>query len=53
MAFLIEQAGGAATNGETAILDIVPESLDQRSPIYIGCREDVEKAREFLNGGCC
>lgn len=52
MAFLIEQAGGAATNGEIPILDIVPESLDQRSPIYIGCRDDVEKAREFLNGNC-
>jgi len=52
MAFLIEQAGGAATNGQTPILDIVPESLDQRSPIYIGCREDVQKAGEFLNGNC-
>lgn len=48
MAFLIEQAGGAATNGESPILDLVPESFDQRSPVYIGCREDVEKAREFL-----
>ena len=52
MAFLIEQAGGSATNGDSPILDIVPESLDQRSPVYIGCREDVEKAREFLNGSC-
>jgi len=49
MAFIIEQAGGAATNGKTPILDIVPEGLDQRAPIYIGCREDVEKAGEFLN----
>jgi len=52
MAFLIEQAGGAATNGQAPILDIIPESLDQRSPIYIGCREDVQKAGEFLNGNC-
>ncbi len=52
MAFLIEQAGGSATNGQIPILDIVPESLDQRSPIYIGCREDVQKAGEFLNGNC-
>lgn len=52
MAFLLEQAGGAATNGKTPILDIVPEGLDQRSPIYIGCREEVEKAGEFLNGSC-
>jgi fructose-1,6-bisphosphatase I len=51
MAYLIEQAGGAATNGKIPILDIVPESIDQRAPVYIGCREDVEKAGEFLNGG--
>jgi fructose-1,6-bisphosphatase I len=50
MAYLIEQAGGAATNGKTSILDIMPEAVDQRAPIYIGCREDVEKASEFLNG---
>ncbi len=52
MAFLLEQAGGAATNGTMPILDIVPEGLDQRCPVYIGCREDVEKASEFLNGNC-
>jgi len=50
MAFLIEQAGGMATNGEIPILDILPEGLDQRAPVYIGCRNDVEKAAEFLNG---
>lgn len=50
MAFLVEQAGGAATNGKIPILDIVPESYDQCSPVYIGCRADVEKAGEFLNG---
>lgn len=48
MAFLIENAGGAASNGTTPILDIKPESLDQRSPIYIGCTEDVAKAENFL-----
>lgn len=51
MAFLVEQAGGSATNGVTPILDIVPEVLDQRSPVYIGCREDVEKASELLGAG--
>ncbi|SKA23155.1 D-fructose 1,6-bisphosphatase [Trichlorobacter thiogenes] len=52
MAYLIEQAGGAATNGCMPILDMVPEGLDQRAPIYIGCKEDVAKATEFLNGVC-
>ena len=50
MAYLIEQAGGAATNGKVPILDLKPESLDQRAPIYIGCTEDVEKAMEYLTG---
>jgi fructose-1,6-bisphosphatase I len=50
MAFIIEHAGGAATNGKTPILDLKPESLDQRAPIYIGCVEDVSKAMEYLNG---
>lgn len=48
MAFLIENAGGAATNGKMPILDIKPESLDQRAPIYIGCVEDVNKAMEYV-----
>ncbi len=52
MAFLLEQAGGAATNGCERILDIVPDGLDHRAPVYIGCRDDVAKATEFLNGAC-
>jgi fructose-1,6-bisphosphatase I len=52
MAFLIEQAGGSATNGEIRILDVVPEGLDQRCPVYIGCKEDVAKAGQFLKGEC-
>jgi fructose-1,6-bisphosphatase I len=48
MAFLIEHAGGAATNGKTPILDLKPEGLDQRAPIYIGCVEDVNRAMEFV-----
>ncbi len=50
MAFLAEQAGGAATNGSVPILDLVPEGLDQRAPVFIGCRNDVAKAGEFLAG---
>lgn len=54
MAFLIEHAGGSASNGKIPILDVKPDSLDHREPVYIGCREDVEKAVEFLaNEGSC
>ncbi|HOP40560.1 MAG TPA: class 1 fructose-bisphosphatase [Geobacteraceae bacterium] len=51
MAFLMEQAGGAASNGKIPILDIVPDGIDQREPIFIGCSEDVAKAIEFLEEG--
>lgn len=50
MAYLIEQAGGAASDGKGRILDIKPETLDQRAPIFIGCAEDVAKAVEFVTG---
>ena len=49
MAFLIEHAGGAASNGKMPILDVKPECLDHREPVYIGCFEDVRKAVELLS----
>lgn len=39
MAFLVEQAGGRATTGTTRILDIVPSSIHQRVPVFLGSRE--------------
>ncbi|MDD5475867.1 MAG: fructose-1,6-bisphosphatase [Syntrophales bacterium] len=51
MAFLVEQAGGRATDGTRDILDITAETLDQRNPIYIGSPFEVEKAREFFAAG--
>ena len=41
MAFIAEQAEGSATDGVNRILDIVPDSLHQRTPLVIGSREDV------------
>lgn len=48
MAFIVEQAGGRATNGYEDILSLTVTDLGQRSPIYIGSRFEVEKATEFL-----
>lgn len=48
MAFLAEQAGGIATDGYTRILDIIPTALHQRSPLFLGSRDMVEKAQEFM-----
>ena len=49
MAMIIEQAGGRATDGHQRILDIDPQGLHQRVPLYIGSKEEVLKAESFLN----
>ena len=48
MAYLIEQAGGKATDGLNRILDLPVKSLHQRSPIFIGSKVMVEKAEAFM-----
>ena len=48
LAFIIEQAGGYGSDGKQNILDIHPESLHVRTPLFIGNRELVEKAEDFL-----
>ena len=48
LAFVVEQAGGAATDGVNRILDIQPSELHQRSPLFIGSRTEVELANEML-----
>jgi len=50
MAFLVEQAGGHATDGFKRILDIQPASLHERTPLFLGSREDVLTAEQFLQG---
>ena len=47
MAFLVEQAGGAATDGRGRILDIQPEKLHQRVPVFLGSREEVERITAY------
>ena len=42
MAFLVEQAGGAATNGEQRIMEIQPSKLHERVAVFLGSREEVE-----------
>jgi fructose-1,6-bisphosphatase I len=50
MAFVVTEAGGYASNGEKPILEIEPEELHQRVPLFIGSKEDVELAEEYLQG---
>ncbi|HVK51993.1 MAG TPA: class 1 fructose-bisphosphatase [Pseudoxanthomonas sp.] len=44
MGMLVEQAGGAASTGREAILDLQPQQLHQRVPVFLGSREEVEQA---------
>lgn len=50
LAYLVEQAGGAASDGTGRILDVVPTSLHERCPLFIGSPEDVRTAEAFLAG---
>ncbi|MDD3637778.1 MAG: class 1 fructose-bisphosphatase [Bacteroidales bacterium] len=48
VAFLAEQAGGKASDGFRRILDIHPDDIHQRSPLFIGSKAMVEKAEELM-----
>lgn len=48
LAFIAEQAGGRASNGTQDIMQIQPDSLHQRVPLFIGSREDVDRATAFI-----
>ena len=48
LAFIVEQAGGSATNGERDILDLVAVDLDQRCPLYIGSKHEVAEVGRFF-----
>ena len=47
MSFIIEQAGGMATNGHQRILDIQPTSLHQRVAVFLGSKEEVERVTAY------
>ena len=47
MSFIVEQAGGIATDGHRRILDIPPEGLHQRVAVFLGAREEVETVTRY------
>ena len=51
MAFIMEEAGGRATDGHKRILELQPEALHERTPIYIGSEEDVLLVEKYLREG--
>jgi fructose-1,6-bisphosphatase I len=48
MAFLAEQAGGIASDGRRRIMDIEPETLHQRTPFFVGNKEEVLKLEDYI-----
>jgi fructose-1,6-bisphosphatase I len=51
LAMIVEQAGGAACDGHQRILDVMPTELHQRTPLFIGSRDEVELASHLLSDG--
>jgi fructose-1,6-bisphosphatase I len=50
LAFIVEQAGGYASDGTKRILDIRPRHLHQRVPVFIGSKKDVKLAEKIFQG---
>jgi len=50
LAFIVEQAGGKASTGSKRIMEVIPDKLHQRIPLYIGSKKMVETAEAFLSG---
>ena len=48
LAFVAEQAGGAASDGHQAIINMVPQAIHQRTPLYIGSPKDVAECELFI-----
>ena len=48
LSFVVEQAGGAASDGSRRVMDIDPAELHQRTPLYIGSRNEIELANAVL-----
>lgn len=47
MSFIVEQAGGASTNGDVRMLELQPERLHQRVPVFLGSRNEVERVTRY------
>jgi len=47
MAFLVEQAGGSASTGRGRVLDVQPQNIHQRSPLFLGSRDEVKEVEDL------
>ena len=51
LAFIVEQAGGGAIDGMKRILDVQPTELHQRTPLFIGSKDEIDLATATLTTG--
>jgi fructose-1,6-bisphosphatase I len=47
MAYLVEQAGGSATNGRQRIMDVVPGKLHERVSVVLGSKNEVDRVTDY------
>ena len=50
LAFIVEEAGGMATDGARRIMEIAPLQLHERTPVFVGSKRNVEEAMSFIQG---
>lgn len=43
MSYIVDMAGGVSSNGEIDVLDVQPQTIHDRCPIYMGSEEDVKE----------
>lgn len=51
MSYIVTQAGGLSSNGDIEILDIIPQKIHERSPIFLGSKRDVLECLEYIKKG--
>lgn len=49
MAFIVENAGGLASNGRKPILEVEPQAIHERTPVFLGSRDDVNEVLQLIN----
>merc|ERR1712023_472203 len=50
MSFILEQAGGKSTTGKQRVMDIKPNSVHQRIPVFLGSPKDIEEIERVYEG---
>jgi fructose-1,6-bisphosphatase I len=51
LAFIMEQAGGSAINGERRVVDVVPNDIHERSALIVGSPHEVDMYKTVVYGG--